>query len=177
MTELTERTGEEIDFVVEDRGRIMTIEESYHPWVKYDDSSRSKSKAYRARIGDYYRMHATAAGLAILAEYPPDRVRKIIDQWGLPARTDRTITSRATLFKTLKRIRKRGYAINDQGYTEGLRSLGKTVIALDGSVIGAFSVSGPSYRIDGAVIEEELPTALQEVVESVETELAADWTE
>lgn len=177
VVELTERTDEEIDFVVEDRGRITTIAESYHRWAKYDDrSAGTASKEYRAHIGDYYYMHATAAGLAILAAYPTERVRRIVDRWGLPAKTDHTITSRRELFETLDRVRERGYSVNDQGYTEGMRSLGRTVTAPDGSVLGAFSVSGPTYRIDGAVLEQEIPDALREVVESLETRLVAEWS-
>lgn len=174
--ELTERTDEEIDFVVEDHGRITTIEESYHQWVKYDDpSGESTSKEYRARIGDYYYMHTTAAGLAILAKYSTERVRAIINQWGLPPRTEHTITSQAELFETLERIQKRGYSINDQGYTEGMRSLGKAVVAPDGSILGAFSVSGPTYRIDGAVLEREIPKALEAVATTLESDLADQW--
>lgn len=176
VVELTERTDEEIDFVAEDRGRVTTVEESYHRWVKYEDRGQAASKEYRARIGDYYYMHATAAGLAILAAYPTERVLEIVDRWGLPARTDHTITSRGELFETLDRVRERGYSVNDQGYTEGMRSLGMAVTGPDGSVIGAFSVSGPTYRIDGAVLEEEIPAVLREVVESLEARLADEWS-
>ncbi|MFB6207275.1 MAG: IclR family transcriptional regulator [Haloglomus sp.] len=177
VAELAERTEEDIDFVVEDHGRITTIEESYHPWVKYDDrSEEAPSDGYRANIGDYYHMHSTAAGLAILAEHSTDRVREIINRWGLPARTEHTITEQATLFEVLDRVRERGYAVNDQGYTEGMRSLGKAVEAPDGTVLGAFSVSGPTYRLDGAVLEREIPTALQEVVASLEADLTARWS-
>lgn len=172
VADLADRTEEDIDFVVEDNGRITTIEESYHPWVKYDDrADETSSEAYRANIGDYYHMHATAAGLAILAEYPTERVKAILNRWGLPARTDYTITDQATLFEILDEIRERGYAVNNQGYTEGMRSLGKAVHAPDGSVLGALSISGPTYRLDGSVLKEELPSALEEVVASLEADL------
>lgn len=177
VAELAERTEEDIDFVVEDNGRVTTIEESYHPWVKYDDRSpNSSSDGYRANIGDHYHMHSTAVGLAILAEYSTDRVRRIIDRWGLPARTEHTITDRAALFEELDRVRERGYSINDQGYTEGMRSIGMAVEAPDGSVLGAFSVSGPTYRLDGGVLEQEIPATLREVVASLEADLAARWS-
>lgn len=173
VSTLTERTDEECDFVAEDHGRVITIAESYHKWVKYADDDRSAStKEYRARIGAYYRMHSTASGLAILAEYPDERVEGIVDQWGLPARTEHTITDRERLFDELDRVRDRGYAVDDQGYAEGMRSVGKAVRAPDGSVSGALSVSGPTYRIDGSVLEHELPNALTDCVETLESSLA-----
>jgi len=174
VAELTERTEEECDFVAEDHGKVTTIEESYHKWVKYDGSVSGPSKEYRARIGSYYHIHSTASGLAILATYPRERVEEIVETWGLPARTEHTITERAELFAELDRIRERGYAVDDQGYTKGMRSVGKAVFAPDGSVVGALSVSGPTYRIDGTVLQREIPETLVDVVESLEERLAAD---
>jgi IclR family acetate operon transcriptional repressor len=172
VSELTERTNEECDFVAPDRGLILTIAESYHKWVKYgsgtDDNS---SKQYRARIGSYYHMHATASGLAILATYSRERVEAVIDRRGLPVQTKHTITTREGLFEELARIRERGYAIDDQGYTEGMRSVGKAVHGPSGAVIGALSVSGPTYRVDGEVLEREIPNALVAVVETLEEQL------
>ena len=169
VSELADRTEEEVDFVAEDNGRVTTICESYHKWVKYGD--RNDSKRYRADIGTYYHMHATASGLAILATYPTERVEAVLDEWGLPARTEQTITSRDALFEELDRIDDRGYAIDDEYYTEGLRSVGKAVTSPDGAVLGALSVSGPRYRFDGTVLEAEIPRVLSDVVSSLETEL------
>lgn len=172
VAELTERTDEECDFVVEDHGRVTTIEESYHKWVKYEEPSESElSKEYRARIGSYYYMHSTGSGLAILAEYPTERVKEIINTWGLPAKTPHTITTQSELFEELDRVRERGYSIDDQGYTEGMRSVGKVVHGPGGKVLGALSVSGPSYRVDGSVLENKIPNAVIEVVDSLEEDL------
>lgn len=167
---LAEETTEEVDFVVEDHGRIVTVSESYHKWVKYGEAE----SGYRARMGDYYPMHTTASGKAILATYPRDRVEEILDTWGLPARTDHTITDRGDLFAELERTRERGFAIGDEEYTEGLRSVGTVVRNEDGRTVGAMSVSGPSYRLTGRVIEERLPTALRETVADLERRIAAD---
>lgn len=171
VEELAERTEEECDFVVDDHGRVITIAESYHKWAKY--GTESGSKRYRADIGTYYPMHATGSGLAILSAYPAERVEAIVDERGLPSLTDHTITSREELFAELERTRERGYAVGDRYYTEGLRSVGRPVIAPDGTILGALSVSGPTYRIDGPVLDREVPQALEGVVESLEAELAA----
>ncbi|WP_256290530.1 IclR family transcriptional regulator [Halobellus inordinatus] len=170
VEELADRTEEECDFVVDDHGRVITISESYHKWAKY--GAGDGSKRYRANIGTYYPMHATGSGLAILASYPRERVEAIIDEWGLSAPTEHTITSRHELFAELDRIQERGYSIGDRYYAEGLRSVGKAVTGADGTVLGALSVSGPTYRIDGSVLDTEIPRALATVVDSLESELA-----
>ena len=169
VEDLAERTEEECDFVVDDHGRVITVVESYHKWAKYgagDDSER-----YRANIGTYYPIHATGSGLAILSAYPRERVEAVVDERGLSAPTDHTITDREELFAELDRTRERGYAVGDRYYAEGLRSVGRAVTAPDGTVIGALSVSGPTYRIDGPVRDREVPRALAAVVESLEGEL------
>jgi DNA-binding IclR family transcriptional regulator len=168
ISELTDRTEEDCDFVAPDRGRAITIAESYHKWVKYKGTSGDSAKTYRARMGSYYHMHATASGLAILSTYSRSRVDRIIDEWGLPARTEHTITTREELYQTLETIRQRGIAINNQGYTQGMRSIGRPVYGDQERVIGALSVSGPTYRIDGAVLDEEIPDALNHVGRKLE---------
>ena len=172
VTELTDRTEEEVDFVAEDNGRVTTIAESYHKWVKY--GHQSDSKRYRADIGTYYHMHATASGLAILATFPAEKVAAVIDHWGLPGRTDETITSSEALFDELDAVEARGYAIDDEYYIEGLRSVGKAVRTPDGEVLGALSVSGPRYRLDGRVLEEEIPQAITDAVVTLESRLAEE---
>lgn len=169
VQELTEETEEEVDFIVEDHGRIITVSESYHKWVKY---GQGRSNQYRARTGTYYYMHATASGKAILAEYPRDRVESIIDTWGLPQRTESTILTEAELFEELKRTRERGYALDDEEFTDGLRSVGMSITQPDGTVVGAVSVSGPSYRLTGEIIQTTIPTAIESTVDKLEAELA-----
>ena len=172
IRDLTARTEEECDFVAPDRGRVITIAESYHKWVKHSDGSEADvSDKYRARIGSYYCMHATASGLAILATYSPSQVEEVINKWGLPARTEHTITTREELYAELEQIREQGYSVDNQGYTEGMRSIGKAVHGPDGNVLGALSVSGPVYRVDGSVLKREIPNALIEVTEQLEEQL------
>lgn len=171
VSDLASLTDEEVDFVAEDHGRVLTVFETYHKWVKYD--SGSGSTAYRARIGSYHHMHATASGKALLTSYSRDRVEAILDEWGLPAQTEDTITDREALFTELARIDERGYAVDDEEFTRGLRSVGAVVEKPDGSPLGALSVSGPAYRMDGTVLHDEIPRALETVVDDLEARIEA----
>lgn len=167
VQELTDRTDEEVDYILEDHGRVVTVSESYHKWVKYSETD----DVYRAQPGEYYRMHATATGKAILAEYPRERVDAIVDRWGLPARTDNTITDRETLFENLAEIRERGYAYDDEEFTEGLRSVGMVVERPDTDALASMSVSGPTYRLAGEILTSEIPSTLREVIEDLEADI------
>ncbi|MDR5672195.1 DNA-binding transcriptional regulator, IclR family [Halalkaliarchaeum sp. AArc-CO] len=167
---LAEETTEEVDFIVEDHGRIITVSESYHKWVKYAEGG---SNGYRARMGTYYPIHSTASGKAILATYSRERVDSIVDRWGLEAVTENTITDREQLYEELNRTEERGFALGDEEYTEGLRSVGMAVRDGDGNTVGSMSVSGPSYRLTGDVFRERIPASLRTVVEKLEAEIAA----
>lgn len=173
---LNEETGEEVDFLTEDRGRVITIGKSYrkyHRLVKYaEDTDLGDVEKHRAQVGNYYHMHVTGAGKAILAEYPDSRVTRIVDRWGLPEKTGNSITDRERLFEELDRTRKRGYAISDGEYTTGLTSLAKVVPNPNGGVLGALNVAGPTYRMSGVVVEREIPEALEAASDSLEAEVA-----
>lgn len=175
VSTLNEETGEEVDFLTEDRGRVITIGKSYrkyHRLVKYaEDTDLSDVEKHRAQVGNYYHMHVTGAGKAILAEYPDSRVTQIINRWGLPERTESTITDRERLFEELDRIHDRGYAISNGEYATGLTSLARVVYNPNGGVLGALNVAGPTYRMNGVVVEREIPAALREASNVLESEI------
>lgn len=176
VQQLAEETTEGVDFIVEDHGQIITVSESYHKWVKYVEE---EGDGYRARTGTYYPIHTSASGKALLAAFSRERVEAIVDRRGLERLTENTITDEEELFAELDRIRERGFAIGDEEYTEGLRSVGIAVHAPDGTPIGAMSVSGPSYRLRGSVLRERLPSTLQATVEDLEAAIADEigWSE
>lgn len=172
VRELTERTDEEADFVVEEHGRIMTLSHSYHEGNTYVGDISLNNCLASGRTGTYYYMHNTASGKAILARLPEPRVEEIVDEWGLPAKTASTITDRDVLFDELARVREQGYALDDEEFTEGLRSVGMAVQYPDGRLVGALSVSGPTYRLTDDVVESELVDVLGTTVDALEREVS-----
>lgn len=150
VDKLAERTGERAQFMVEEHGQAVYVHQQM-------GSNAVKADTYP---GKRVPIHASAAGLAILSEYPRERMDAIIDRHGLEAITPKTITDLETLNDQLQRTRKRGYSINDEGVIEGLRAIGAPVIGPDGSVIGGLSISAPINRMEGKRFTEELPSLL-----------------
>lgn len=135
VSELSDETELDVDFSVEESGRIISL----------FNGLRQNENAHFLNAGRFFDVHSNASGKAILAEYTDDRVEKIIDQRGLPARTENTITSREELFEELDRIPERGYAINNEEAIEGLWAIGKVVKDPFGKVVGSLNLSGPLY--------------------------------
>ena len=89
-------------------------------------------------------IHCTAAGKAILAHLPDERVREIVAEHGLQSFTTHTITREAELFEELAEIRDQQYAINDEEVLHGNRGIGAPIVDDEDEVLGAISISGPA---------------------------------
>lgn len=150
VADLAEETEERSQFIVEEYG--------YGVYVFRDTGSRAVHTD--SEIGKRIPIHATAAGKAILASLSDERVAEIIEQRGLDSLTQHTITSEQALMNDLQEIRERGYSINDQENTIGLRAIGVPVQYADGTTLGALSVSGPTHRFKGTLFEETLPNLM-----------------
>lgn len=110
-----------------------------------------------AKVGQNLYLNQTACGKAILANLPSERRERIIEEHGLPARTDETLTNRDELVAELETVRERGYAVADEEYTEGLRAIAAPAFNADNIVIGSLVVAGPIHRIRGENFRSDLP--------------------
>jgi DNA-binding IclR family transcriptional regulator len=159
---LADRFDERAQFIVEEGGKAVYIYRRNGIRAVTTDSA----------VGKHIPLHSTAAGKAILANLPRDRAEEIVASHGLDAVTEHTITDVAALFEELDRIRERGYAFNREENLVGLNAVGVPVRDADSDVLGALSVSGPSYRLDGAKLESEIPDFMLGMANEIELNLA-----
>lgn len=97
-------------------------------------------------VGTRSPVYCTAAGKALLAYQPPERIEEII-RLGMPRLTDLTITSAEAMRDELARIRKQGYAL-DLGEREvGLIGISVPVRNASGVVVATCTASGSAARI------------------------------
>ncbi|GAB3031565.1 IclR family transcriptional regulator [Natronobiforma cellulositropha] len=150
VKELAAKTEERAQFLVEEHGQSVFV---------YRETGRNAVQTDPG-IGKRVPIHASAAGKAILAHLPTEEVREIIDQHGLVALTEHTITDPDALFAELEEIRERGYALNNQENIDSLRAVGVPVLGNNDQVIGSLSVSGPTHRFKGQYVEREIPDLL-----------------
>jgi IclR family acetate operon transcriptional repressor len=86
-------------------------------------------------------------GKAMLAFQPDDTTEQIIAKIRFARYTRKTLCTREALAKCLERVRRRGYAIDDEEIELGVRCVGAPIFNEDHRAIAAVSVSGPSSRI------------------------------
>lgn len=150
VEELAEKTGERVQFVVEEHGRAVYVHVARgENAVKHD-----------SRLGKTFPIHVAAASKVILAHLPENRVQEIIDAHGLTQVTNHSITDPDSLFEELEMIRERGYAYHREEYLDGLLAVGVPILIPGGQVIGGMSIGGPKHRLKGDPFETELPNLL-----------------
>jgi DNA-binding IclR family transcriptional regulator len=159
---LSQHTEELVQFITEERGR---------PVVLYREVGTNGVNT-RTRVGKRLHLHQIAAGKAILANLPEARLDEILARHGLPRATEATITDRAALEEELATIRDRGVSFSLGESTRGLNAVAVPMFAPDDEVLGACVVSGPSHRLQGQLLEEELPNVLLSAVNELELNLA-----
>lgn len=112
-------------------------------------------------------LHCTAPGKAILAELSDSEVDDIIEQNGLPRRTNHTITERGELDLERKRIRERGIAFDREESREGVHGVA-VPIRQGQAVRGAIYVIGTKDRLTGKWFVENIPGIILSTVNTVE---------
>lgn len=162
VKELADETEERVQFMVEEHGSAVYVYREVGERAVQTDPG----------IGKRIPLHATAAGKAILAYSPREKVAEILTTQGLVSLTDATITRKEELQNQLEEIRSQGYGFNKQENVTGLHAVGVPVIGPDGEVIGALSVSGPSHRLTGERLTEELPRLLLGTANELELNIA-----
>lgn len=158
VNDLADDTGEVIHFGTEEEGQVVYISKA-----RGDAAVETASN-----IGKRMPMHSTSLGKAILAELSPEQVDQIIEQCGLPKRTEATITHTEKLHEELEETRQRGYAIDDEENIPGVRCIGMAIAAPDADVLGALSISGPSQRMTDERIENDLSEILAQAANVIE---------
>jgi len=99
-------------------------------------------------IGSLAPLHCTALGKAFLAFGEPGEVGPLEEH------TPRTITRRAALEAEIQVTRRRGFAVDDEEFTQGIRCAAAPVYDQAGRMTAAIGLSGPTARIDKQRLSE-----------------------
>lgn len=93
-----------------------------------------------------HAFHAIATGKAILAWLPDPVIDRILSDRELKKFTEKTITSKVELIEDLRRVRRHGFAMDDEEFQPGVVCVGAPIRDGTGAVMGSFSCSMPTTR-------------------------------
>ena len=98
-------------------------------------------------IGRRMDVHCTGVGKALIAFLPGEELDYLIREHGLPRHNEKTITSSRRLKEELAKVRRLGYAFDDEEDEIGLRCIGAPVFEQVGKVVASVSVAGTVRQI------------------------------
>jgi IclR family acetate operon transcriptional repressor len=137
MRRLMTKTGETVNFFMLDGEEVMCMAQ-----IQSQQMVRAIS-----RPGGGVEMHRSAAGKAILAHMEEEDIVGIVERNGLPRYTEHTIVTTDALRLELANIRQRGFAVDNEEFSLGLRCIAAPIFDEAGTVHAAISLAGPASRI------------------------------
>jgi DNA-binding IclR family transcriptional regulator len=99
-------------------------------------------------------------GKLLLLGFTPRQLDSFIATKGLPALTEKTITTREALIEELARVKEKGFAFDNEEYEPGARCVAAPVYDYTGRIVAGVSISGPLTRMTDEHIYEKLPYLL-----------------
>lgn len=158
LLRLVEQCGESCCVGIEQNGQVV-----------YVDVADCQDSILRTthRIGKIAPLHTTGLGKILLLNYTDEQIRAKYSDSMLPALTPNSITTVDDLLSELDKVRKLGYALDDEECEIGVRCVAMGIRNASGTVIAGVSVSGPVQRMTEKQIRRHREI-LTELVTTVE---------
>jgi IclR family KDG regulon transcriptional repressor len=127
-----------------------------------------------SRMGYRAPLHCTAVGKVLLAHQVPAEIERIIQARGLPRHTAHTITDVARFISHLERVKKSGYALDDEEHSIGIRCVAAPIYNKNGEVVAAVSVSAPAVRASLDLARHTLKPLVTSTAQTISSDLGYD---
>ena len=144
MDELADQYRETIHLAVLDDTKVVYVDKL---------EGKQAVRVELTALGTRLYAHCSALGKVLLAYQPEENVKRIIKAEGLPRFTANTITDANELEQTLVKVRKQGYATDQEEILPDLCCIGAPIHDHTGHVIAAISMSLPAYRFQRSQAE------------------------
>ncbi|MCO6512088.1 MAG: IclR family transcriptional regulator [Aridibacter famidurans] len=143
----------EAHLAVLDNGRAVYIDkvESPDSFIKMD-----------IWVGHRLPVHTTAIGKVLVASLPEEKILEILKQRGMETKTQRSIRTPQGFLREAKKIKKYGFAVDNEENSPGVRCIAAPIRDANGNVIAALGTSSTILEID----TEHLPRYVELVKEA-----------
>jgi DNA-binding IclR family transcriptional regulator len=115
--------------------------------------------------------HAAAGGKVLLAAMSPQGLRELYKKRPLKKYQVNTISRMRDLLTALEKIRKDGYAVDDEEYYEGVRCVAAPIYS-GKKAVASLSITGPIFSMTKERVHKEL---IRKVTEKAEEISSALW--
>ncbi|HOP95575.1 MAG: IclR family transcriptional regulator [Dictyoglomaceae bacterium] len=147
----------------------LTIKDGYEG-VYIDKVEGPGTLPMMSRVGMRMPLYSTSFGKVLLAYSPKEYVEDYLKKVPLIPRTENTITDPEKLKIELEKIRKQGYAFDDEENERGIKCIGAPVFDYTGNIGAAVSISGYYLSFEGEN-KEKLISELSKTCEKISSAL------
>jgi len=137
LTEMAHQTGDTSQLAIFDHGEVILI----------NRAEGNSPVGLSERVGIPRPAHSSALGKVLLAHITQAELEAYLSSHELTSFTPRTITTPSLLRMELARVRKQGYAFDDEELAQGIRCLASPVRNFAGQVVAAIGISSPVWRL------------------------------
>ncbi len=149
---LSARTGENTHVAVRDRQFAVSV----------GAESATGILRVETTLGSAEPLHCAAVGKALIADFTRVQLLELFEGQTLKRYTPHTMTSIDELDFDLARVRRIGYAVDDEELHPGVRCIAAPVRDHQGNIVAAFGLSSPAVRFT----RERIPELAPEICES-----------
>ena len=137
LIEVAEQVRETVNLVVPEEDGMMYLERVETDWP------------FRIQlpVGSHVPFHCTASGKTFLASMTPSKRRKFVEGLSLRRLTLNTFVDQDRLLKELKMVAKRGYAVDDEEFHDGMVALAVPIHDSHSRYCAAIAFHGPTQRL------------------------------
>jgi IclR family pca regulon transcriptional regulator len=117
---------------------------------------KRKYLPFDIQIGTKLPVYCTAMGKILMAMGPPKKIRSILKKLEFKPLTARTIKNLDKFKDELDKVRKKGYAINDEELSIGNRAVAAPIIDKKGYAVAAINIAVPTTEYSRSQMEKTL---------------------
>lgn len=122
-----------------------------------------------SKVGITRPLYSSAMGKAVLAEFSAEQYESYLSSHELVPYTENTITNSLKLASEIKKVKETKAAFDDEEMEKDIFCIGASLMDED-TIIGAFSVSMPKYRLNPEV-KQKIIDAIRGTKRAVEQKL------
>jgi len=151
LTRLVEETGETAHLGVLRGGEVVSLCAVESP----------KNLRTPATVGRRTAAHSSSLGKCMLADLDFDELQTALGLLNMTRFTSSTIVTEQALVKELEKVRRVGFAVDDEEFEQGLKCVGAPVRDESGRVKAALSVAGPAARLGRDVMKDRAAAVMR----------------
>lgn len=120
-------------------------------------------------IADHSQIPAScfAIGKVLLANLPPEEQNEVVNQIEFNVLTKNAIRTKKALFAELKKVKARGYGLNNEEAAYGARAIAAPVLDHTGGIIAAVNIMIPAFRVTKKKMETHYSKIIIELAETI----------